>query len=205
MANLSPIVLVSRLLTLIIALTVHEFSHAWTADRLGDDTPRRAGRLTLNPLAHLDLIGSLMLLLAGFGWARPVPVNTYALQRRTPAGMMIVAAAGPLSNLGLAVLASLPMRLLAPELELVQAFLFDFIFLNLILFFFNLIPVFPLDGEKVLTYFLPPGGQDLLAQIRPYGPILLVLLIVVSSRSGLDVLGALVRTPAVNLLALLTL
>ncbi len=207
MLSLSPVVLLTRLITLVVAFTVHEFAHAWTADRLGDATPRLAGRLTLNPLVHLDLIGSVMLLLAGFGWARPVPVNPYALQRRTPAGMMIVAAAGPVSNLGLALLASVSLRLAFPliPIEVLQSFLLDFIFLNLILFFFNLLPIFPLDGEKVLTYFLPPAGQSFLAQIRPYGPMLLVLLILVSSRSGLDLLGALVRTPAIELLQWLAL
>src|SRR3990172_12571109 len=96
---------------LLVALPVHEFAHAWTADQLGDDTPRLAGRLTINPLAHLDVIGSLLLLFGGFGWAKPVPINPYALQRRTPAGVMIVAAAGPLSNLALALLFAIPFPL----------------------------------------------------------------------------------------------
>jgi Zn-dependent protease len=205
MLNLEPTILLTRLITLAIAFTVHEFAHAWTADQLGDDTPRLAGRLSLNPLAHLDPIGSLMLVFAGFGWAKPVPINPYLLQRRTSAGVMIVAAAGPISNMGLAVLASIPIQMglvnVAPEL--LQAFLVEFIFLNLILFFFNLIPIFPLDGEKVLTYFLPAGGQALLAQIRPYGPILLVAIILLSSRAGLNLLGTLVQVPALNVLQLL--
>src|SRR3972149_5351435 len=100
MLNLAPEFLLARVFPLIIAFPVHEFAHAWTANELGDDTPRLAGRLTLTPLAHLDVLGSLMLVLAGFGWAKPVPVNPYALQRRTPAGVMIVAAAGPVSDVG---------------------------------------------------------------------------------------------------------
>lgn len=205
MFNLEPTLLLTRVITLVIAFTVHEFAHAWTADQLGDDTPRLAGRLSLNPLVHLDLIGSLMLVFAGFGWAKPVPINPYVLQRRTSAGIMIVAAAGPISNMGLAILASLPiqMGLIDVSPGFVQALLIDFIFLNLILFFFNLIPIFPLDGEKVLNHFLPAGGQALLAQIRPYGPILLVAIIVLSSRAGLNLLGVLVQAPALNVLQLL--
>lgn len=188
----------SMLPVLLIALPVHEFAHAWTANRLGDDTPRLAGRLTLNPLSHLDVVGSLLLLFAGFGWAKPVPINPYALQRRTPAGVMIVAAAGPLSNVALALLVSIPFRLglvSTPNSILVPLLEF-FILINLVLFFFNLIPIFPLDGEKVLTYFLPPAGQDFLAQIRPYGPILLAALVILSYRSGLNVLELVVYGPA---------
>jgi len=205
MLNLSPELLLARVFTLIIAFTVHEFAHAWTANELGDDTPRLAGRLTLNPLAHLDVLGSLMLVLAGFGWAKPVPVNPYALQRRTPAGMMIVAAAGPISNVGLALLASIPFLLgvVSVSNSMLAGFVADFIFLNLVLFFFNLIPIFPLDGEKVLTYFLPPSGQAFLAQIRPYGPILLAMLVVLSARSGLNVLDVIVRGPALGISNLL--
>ncbi|MBM2843687.1 MAG: ywhC [Anaerolineales bacterium] len=201
MLNLSPELLLARIFTLIIAFTVHEFAHAWTANELGDDTPRLAGRLTLNPLAHLDVLGSLMLVLAGFGWAKPVPVNPYALQRRTPAGMMIVAAAGPVSNVGLALLASIPflLGLVSVSSSILAVFVADFIFLNLVLFFFNLIPIFPLDGEKVLTYFLPPSGQAFLAQVRPYGPILLAMLVILSSRSGLNVLDIIVRGPALGI------
>jgi Zn-dependent protease len=205
MLNLSPDILLARLVTLAVAFTIHEFAHAWTADHLGDDTPRLAGRLTLNPLAHLDLLGSIMLVLAGFGWAKPVPVNPYALQRRTPAGMMIVAAAGPISNVGLALLASIPflLGLISISSSTLAVFVADFIFLNLVLFFFNLIPIFPLDGEKVLTYFLPPSGQAFLSQIRPYGPILLAALVILSARSGLNLLDIIVRGPALGISKLL--
>ena len=200
-----PQFLIANLFTIVIALTVHEFAHAWTADQLGDDTPRFAGRLTLNPLAHLDLLGSLMLILAGFGWAKPVPVNPYALRRRTPAGMMIVAAAGPLSNLLLAILAAIPFRmgLLTPSFGSANAFLpsvefilTEFIFINLILLFFNMIPIFPLDGEKVLEYFLPPNGQETLNRLRPYGPMLLLILIMFGRFGGLNLLGFLIGQPA---------
>lgn len=202
---------VTSAITLVIALTIHEFAHAWAADQLGDDTPRLNGRLTLNPLAHLDLIGSLMLLLAGFGWAKPVPVNPYALQRRTPAGFMLVSAAGPFANLLLAILAAIPFRAgwLQPSafagrlLPSLSSFLIGFILLNLILLFFNLIPIHPLDGEKVAEYFLPPGAQETLVRLRPYGPMILMALIILGRIGGINLLGALISAPAMRVLSLL--
>lgn len=178
---------------------------------LGDDTPRRYGRLTLNPLAHLDLFGSLLLVISGFGWAKPVPINPYALRKRTPAGTMIVSAAGPLSNLGLAILASLPFQigLLAPFAESGRflpsptGFLMEFIFINLILLFFNLIPISPLDGEKVAEYFLPPAGQEVLLQIRPYGPLILLSFLFILPSIGINIFVLLVGVPAQQILSIL--
>ena len=110
MLDLTPATLVARLVVLVIAFTVHEFAHAWTADWFGDDTPRLYGRLTLNPLAHLDFLGSLLILVSGFGWAKPVPINPISLQRRNPYAPMWVALAGPMSNLLLAAIAAIPLR-----------------------------------------------------------------------------------------------
>ncbi len=213
MLGLSLPTLFSRVVILVIAFTVHEFAHAWSADQLGDDTPRANGRLTLNPLAHLDILGSLLLIVAGFGWAKPVPINPYALERRTPAGTMLVAAAGPFSNLVLAILASIPfqMGLLAPFapsgqlLPSLSSFLSEFIFINLILMLFNLIPIFPLDGEKVLEYFLPAGGRATLYRIRPYGPMILLLLLFLAPYAGINIFSLLVGWPAERLLRLLVL
>jgi Zn-dependent protease len=209
MLGLSVEQLLSRIIVLVVAFSVHEFAHAWTADQLGDDTPRLQGRLTLNPLVHLDPLGSIMLLLAGFGWAKPVLVNPYAVRRRTPAGMMLVAAAGPFSNLLLAILAAIPFRagLISPSLSagFLSGLLLEFIWINLILMFFNLIPIFPLDGEKVAEYFLPPSGQDLLYRIRPYGMYILMGLILLGNFGSLDILGFLIATPASSVLRLLVL
>ncbi|OGT28526.1 MAG: hypothetical protein A2Z17_04865 [Gammaproteobacteria bacterium RBG_16_66_13] len=214
MLGLSPATLLTRAVTLIIAFTVHEFSHAWTATALGDDTPRAHGRLTLNPLAHLDPLGSLLLLISGFGWARPVPVDPYALQRRTPAGLMLVSAAGPVSNLALAVLAALPLQwglaaltamgVRASWLPSPVEFLAEFVFINLILFFFNLIPLAPLDGEKVLSYFLPRSAQETLLRLRPYGPMILLGLLFLGPRLGLNVFQWVVGLPASAMFNLLT-
>jgi Zn-dependent protease len=209
--NLSLPELLIRLLTLLIAFSVHEFAHAWTANQFGDDTPRLNGRLTLNPLAHLDLIGSLMLILSGFGWAKPVPINPYALRRRSPAAVMFVSAAGPLSNLLLAIIASLPFKMgvLSPfsasgsSIFDLSTFLSGFIFINLILLFFNLVPLFPLDGEKVLEYFLPPGAQDTLVRLRPYGPIMLMLLLFILPMIGFNVFAWLVEWPSQRIYSML--
>lgn len=208
MLGLSLTTLISRVITLVIAFSVHEFSHALAADQLGDDTPRLQGRLTLNPLVHLDPIGSLMLVIAGFGWARPVQINPYAIQRRHPAGLMIVAAAGPFSNLLLAIIATIPVRaglISVTSSSFVSQFFIEFIWINLILLFFNLLPIFPLDGEKILDFFLPPRGQDVLRQIRPYGMYILMALIILGSFGSFDILGLIVMKPAMSMMRLLVL
>ncbi len=206
MFNLTPAEVFANIVVLIVAFTVHELAHAVVADYLGDSTPRLHGRLTLNPLAHLDPLGSLLLLVAGFGWAKPVPINPAALRRHTPAGVMLVSIAGPLSNLVMAFLAAIPFRLgllypslprgLFPNLSQV---LTQFILINLVLFLFNLIPVAPLDGDKILPYFLPPQWEWRFENLRPYGPVILLVLVFVAPMLGLDVLGLVVFRPAVSL------
>lgn len=207
MLNLSPSLLISRILTLLIALTIHEFSHAFVADQLGDDTPRNAGRLTLNPLKHLDFIGSLLLLVAGFGWAKPVPVNPWKLRQRSPSALMLVSLAGPGSNLLMAILAALVLRTgLIPNtaaasfLPSPTAFLLTFIIINLILMLFNLIPVAPLDGEKILEYLLPEPLKNGFIKIQPYGPLILLALMFVLPRFGIDIISW-VMNPALSVLS----
>jgi Zn-dependent protease len=212
-SNLTPAEIISRILVLMIAFTVHEFSHAWTADRFGDDTPRRQGRLTLNPFVHLDPIGSLLLLLVGFGWAKPVMVDYFALQRRSPAAPMLVALAGPASNFIMAVLASIPVRfgLVAISssgngyIPTAYGFIQEFVLINLVLMLFNLIPIFPLDGEKILHYFLPPAGQNILEGLRQYGPMLLLGVIFLLPYLGIDLLQALIFAPTRSLFTWLLL
>ncbi len=204
MLNLAPSLLISRIVTLIIALTVHEFSHAFIADRLGDRTPRANGRLTLNPLKHLDVLGSLMLIVAGFGWAKPVPVNPYALRQRSRSALMWVSLAGPGSNLLLALAAGLilrfrlvPWQASAGFLPSAAEFLFTFLSINLILLLFNLIPLSPLDGEKILEFFLPPSIAVKYARIQPYGPILLMVLLFGLPLIGVDIISW-IMTPALT-------
>jgi Zn-dependent protease len=196
----SPSELITYLIILLTAFPVHEFAHAFVADRYGDDTPRMNGRLTLNPLAHLDIVGSMMMILVGFGWAKPVPINPYALQRRSSAAPMLVSLAGPMSNFIMAILAAIPFRVgLVSVYSINQStgtilpsfawFLTTFIYINLLLMLFNLIPVFPLDGEKVLQYFLPPSGVQVLDNIRPYSPMILIVILVVLPMFGLNIIG----------------
>ena len=157
--SLPPQVLILLIFSLIFALTFHEFGHAYVAHLCGDDTAKKAGRMSLNPFVHLDLFGSLMVLIAGFGYARPVPVNPQNYRVRN--ADFYVASAGPLMNLLLGVAAAFLLSYLAsnnlsmlagiPVLEL----LYLFIFINFNLCLFNLIPLGPLDGNSVFPHFLP--------------------------------------------------
>lgn len=204
MLNLAPSLLISRILTLVIALTIHEFSHASVAYRFGDTTARDAGRLTLNPLKHLDVMGSLMLLLVGFGWAKPVPINPYALRRKSDSAVMWVSLAGPASNLVMAILAGLILRLRVFPwvssggiLPSPAEFLYTFLSINLILMLFNLIPLAPLDGEKVMENLLPASWENGYANIQRYGPILLIVLLFVLPLMGVDIISW-IMTPALT-------
>ena len=208
MFGLDPSTLISHLFVLLTAFSVHEFAHAGTANFFGDDTPRLNGRLTLNPLVHLDPMGSLLMLIAGFGWAKPVPVNPYVLERRSPAALMLVALAGPLSNLLMAVLAAIPFQLGLVSIQEAQfdyatssghflptlpQLLLVFVYMNLLLMLFNLIPLYPLDGEKVAMYFFPPSWASVLERIRPISPLILLALVFIGGLNW-------IITPTLNLL-----
>jgi len=182
-ANIS-IMLVPALL----AVTVHEVSHGYVADRMGDPTARLLGRLTFNPIRHLDPIGTLALLFFGFGWAKPVPVNFRNMQA-PKTGMVFVALAGPVSNFALAALFALLLRglSLVPEsyvagdgalfLEPISLMVAFGLYINIILGVFNLIPIPPLDGGMVMTGLLPEKQAAMLARIEPFGFILLIFVI----------------------------
>ena len=156
---------------LLVAITIHEFAHAAMADHLGDPTPRLSGRLTLNPLAHLDPIGTLMLFLFRFGWGKPVPIDPFNLRnpRRDSA---LISFAGPASNLILAVLLSVLIRLIGP-IGLIE----PIILLNIVLALFNLLPIYPLDGFKIVHGFLPQEQAYQWEELQSFGPLILFLLI----------------------------
>lgn len=177
LGRLDPIALLYVAVALVVAATVHEFAHAFVADRLGDPTPRSHGRLTLNPLAHLDLLGSLLILVAGFGWAKPVQINPMNFQdwRR---GSIMVAAAGPLANITLVFFLGIPYKLGLMEFSgtVANDLLLTMIQINAMLAVFNLIPVPPLDGSKILVGLLPPAQAVAYARLQPYGVLILLLL-----------------------------
>ncbi len=165
------------LIIVLIAITVHEFSHALAAEFLGDPTPRLAGRLSLNPIKHIDPLGLLMLLIVRIGWAKPVPINPYNF--RDPArGSMVVAFAGPASNFFLAWAVATLFKLLPYSLSInpgIVSITSDFIFINLALAVFNLIPLPPLDGSHLIEPFIP---EDTRRTLEQYGFLILLLLLV---------------------------
>jgi Zn-dependent protease len=198
------------IVSILTGLAFHEFCHAWAANELGDDTAARQGRLTLNPLAHLDPIGSVLLLMFGFGWAKPTPVNPWRLRSGPLRGNAIVAFAGPASNFVFAAIAAIPIRTglvesrFGTNIEAVirfgngEEYLFVFLFfvisMNIILGIFNLIPLPPLDGFKVATGLLPKEMAQGLEKLAPYGPgILMTLLVIGFINPAISPLGWMIR------------
>ena len=176
----NPLSFLIFLAALFLAISIHEAAHAWAADRLGDPTARFSGRLTLNPFAHLDPLGTLMLFLFGFGWGKPVPVDYYNL-RQPRRDAALISLAGPLSNLILAIFISLVWRLgiylSPPSGQILSFFFLPLLQLNLILGVFNLLPLNPLDGGKILTGLLPsPQSEAVERFLESYSLILLILL-----------------------------
>ena len=170
-----PIVFFLLAGALVLSISVHEFSHAFVANALGDDTAKKMGRMTLNPGAHLDPVGTLFLLLLGFGWGKPVPFNPINLKnpRRDSA---LVSLAGPVSNLILAIVLSLILKF-TPVDGIFSVFLYTATFYNLILGFFNLIPLGPLDGNKIVFGFLPNKLAIQWLEFQRYGTFILLFLI----------------------------
>ena len=170
--RLPPEVLVLLIPVLLFALVFHEFSHAWVANKLGDPTARYAGRLTLNPMAHLDPIGGLMILFVGFGWAKPVPVDIRYLHNPR-VDMMKIAFAGPASNLLLAFIAGTILRLGFVH-GTVAMMIMLFTQINIMLAVFNMIPIAPLDGSQIFSGLLIRTNPELVRNLQIYGPQLLM-------------------------------
>jgi Zn-dependent protease len=199
-----PREIVALLVSFIIATSIHEFMHAWTAWRLGDDTARRLGRITLNPMAHFEPIGfiGMVMISLGFpfiGWGKPVPVNPSALRRyfrsRPQSGMAIVAIAGPASNVVQALVAAIPIQVaIRTGTDLGELFFYldRFVFVNILLASFNMIPIPPLDGHKILTGILPSFWYPVLAPLERYGFVVLLLLLFVGGRTGSSLVGGMI-------------
>jgi Zn-dependent protease len=203
MLGTDPTIFLIRAITLVISLTFHEFAHAWVATRFGDNTPRAYGRLTLNPLRHLDPLGSLLMLVVGFGWAKPVPINPSAMSTRS--GVMWTSLAGPFANFLLAIFAAIPLRLGVSfsQSNIIGYFLLNFMEINLLLMLFNLFPIAPLDGEKIAAYVWPPAWSAVLEKITRFGPVLLLVVLFLLPYLGIDIMGAVMTGPLNNLALML--
>lgn len=180
----NPFAFILLSVSLIISISIHEFAHAFVASKLGDPTAKLLGRVTLNPLAHLDPLGTFLLLFAGFGWGKPVPFNPIYL-KNPKRDAAIISFAGPASNFLLAIFISIIVRLI-PQTDLFSLFYFLFYmiaFYNLVLGFFNLIPIHPLDGFKVVNGFLPHELSVQWMQMAPFGIWILLALIMTNTTS----------------------
>jgi Zn-dependent protease len=174
----NPLAFVAFVIAVVVAITVHEFSHAAVATLQGDHTPKAQGRLTLNPVSHLDLFGSLVLILAGFGWGKPVQFSPFQLRNRR-IGAALVGLAGPASNFALALLSAVVLRLLlnGNPGEFALTLLGRLVTLNVVLGVFNLLPIPPLDGSRLLSIVLPQRHHGIIYFLDQYGIFLLLALL----------------------------
>ena len=211
----NPVQIVFFLLALVISISFHEFCHAWSAYEMGDPTARNLGRMTLNPIRHFDPLGAIMIVFMsisgyGIGWGKPVPVNPYNMRSHPRIGMGLTSAAGPFSNLVLATIFAIPLRLGLSMPALLQMFLYVMVLTNVSLAIFNLIPLPPLDGFGVLQGILAAlrtrWANDLgntLDRLAPYGPILLLALLSIGWFTGINALGIILGPPRDALIRLL--
>lgn len=193
---------------ILFGLTIHEYAHGWMAYKMGDPTAKMAGRLTLNPIPHLDFLGTAMLFLAHFGWAKPVPINPMFFRDKKK-GIILTSIAGPIANILTACLFGLILRFVfipnastpaytTGVMNVFHMIIFYAAFINLILAFFNLIPIPPLDGSHVLKNLLSPELQEKFVQFERWGPFVLIGLILLGNFAGFSIFGFLI-IPPVNL------
>ncbi len=204
-ASRDPVAFIGFLVAIVLGVTFHEFMHAYTAHRFGDDTGRSMGRMTLDPRAHFDLWGSLLILLLRFGYGRPVPVNE-ALLSPGRIGMTFVSLAGPLTNIALAAVAAIPLRYGAASALLGGSYgrvLLEIVVINCLLGIFNLLPVPPLDGSNVVYGLLPPRQAWAWRSYQQYGLLFLLAILFFLPYLGIDVLGPVVVRPAYALASFL--
>lgn len=176
MGNFDLISLLLTIPALLIGLTFHEAAHGWVAYKLGDPTAKNLGRLTLNPIKHLDPLGAIFLMLFHFGWAKPVPVNPFHFKGDRKKGMLLVSLAGPASNLILAILTVVIWRFVEPQGAIATTIVYYIFQINLLLAVFNFLPVPPLDGSKIFAGILPSKYTEIIYNIERYGIAILLLL-----------------------------
>lgn len=198
--NLTPEILLGRVIGLVIGFTLHEWAHAFIAYRLGDNTAYRQGRLTLDPRAHIEPLGIFLALIAGFGWARPVPVNPRAFYPHETRGLVIVSLAGPLMNLVIAAGVGGAIRLLdgaGMMPDFLYTVLATVVLFNIVLFLFNLIPLSPLDGYRIAVGVLPRQQSNTLVRYERETTLTLMLIIMLGAITNgrLDPLGTLLGPP----------
>ncbi len=188
---------ISMVIPILLALTVHEYSHGYIAYRLGDNTAKNMGRLTLNPISHIDPIGLIMLFVIGMGWAKPVPINIYAF-KKPKRDLALSAAAGPASNFIMAAIAGLSFRIFPSLIPMtndpgvllfLKLNLFYFMLINVGLGIFNLIPIPPLDGSKILRGFLKDKHVHIIDYMEKYGGMILLLLVFAGRIIGFSIFG----------------
>lgn len=193
--RLPPEVLIMLIPVLLFALVFHEFSHGWVANKLGDPTAKYAGRLTLNPMAHLDMFGTLMILFVGFGWAKPVPVDSrYLANPRTD--MMKIAFAGPAANLLLAFVGGTLIRMTG-YMGSFTSMLMMFTQINIMLAVFNMIPISPLDGSQIFSGLMIRKNPNLVYKLQTFGPQILMGLILFGMFTNISPIW-MVMSPFVN-------
>ncbi len=194
----NPLPVIFSLLSILIALVCHEFAHAYTADRLGDPNPRLAGRVSLNPLVHLDPLGTIFIILTGFGWGKPVQFDPYNLQHPAQDGA-VIAAAGPVTNLLIALAAGLGWRFLPLTWHFhpLASFMITLFAVNLSLGVFNLLPVYPLDGHHIVRSFLNPDTRRSYDRFNRSFGILVAYIIILPLFGGTSLASYLI-TPAIS-------
>jgi Zn-dependent protease len=206
----NPVELLIRVPVVLLALTVHEFCHGYFAYRMGDPTAHRMGRLTLNPIAHLDPLGTICLMFAPIGWAKPVPINPLNFHDHRK-GILVSTAAGPASNLAQAILFALLLRALmrfggsimpglgtqaVNAIQAVGMLCFFGVLINVGLAVFNCLPLYPLDGFHITLQLIRPESQEQFAETRPYGPFVILALVLLGNLGDFDILRYLIAPPA---------
>lgn len=185
--------LIALIIAILVAISVHEAAHAWTANLFGDPTARLQGRMSLNPFRHLDPLGTICLFLAGFGWGKPVQVNPYNLKNPRK-DQAFISLAGPLANFFTAAIFAIPLKYLGTSMPFALSFVLTItIEINLVLMVFNLIPIPPLDGSKILFALLPASAHNAIGIMERYGSMLLLIVILIDRSTNISILSMIFR------------